>query len=44
MCNGKAAAKSDVAPCYDEEDTWEGVSLKDFMSCKSNMAINRQTR
>lgn len=44
MCNGKAASKSEVAPCYDEEATWEGVSLLDFMGCKNNLAINRQTR
>lgn len=44
MCNGRPASKSEIIPCYDAEETWEGVSLKDFMECKSNLAINRQTR
>jgi len=44
MCNGKPATKSEIIPCYDAEETWEGVSLKEFMACKSNLAINRQTR
>ena len=44
MCNGKPASKFDIPPCYDTEKTWEGVSLKEFMQCKSNLAVNRQTR
>jgi len=42
---------ADVVPkCYPEEDEegefgdWTGVSIKDFMACKSNLAVNRQTR
>lgn len=44
MCNGKPASKSEIVPCYDADQTWEGVSLKQFMNCKSNLADNRQTR
>ena len=44
MCNGKPASKSEIVPCYDVEKTWEGVSLKKFMQCTTNLAINRQTR
>lgn len=47
MCNGKPASKVEIPPCYDTEQgtkTWEGVSLQEFMQCKSNLARNRQTR
>lgn len=29
--------------CY-EAETWENVTLDEFMACKSNLATNRQTR
>ena len=40
--NAKMKCK-DAKKCYDGGD-WIGVSLQDFMKCKWNPAINRQTR
>ena len=40
-----------VPKCYEETQdesgewgNWQGVSLKEFMACESNLAVNRQTR
>ena len=48
---GNQSWAEEVPKCYketqDEEGewgNWEGVSLEEFMACKSNLAINRQTR
>ena len=43
MCNGRQASLEEVPFCY-EGKTWEGVELDDFLSCKYNLASNRQTR
>ncbi|MCL4131274.1 UNVERIFIED_CONTAM: hypothetical protein GTU68_023968, partial [Idotea baltica] len=42
-CNGRPATEEEVPPCY-EGETWADVTLEDFVSCKSNLANNRQTR
>lgn len=42
-CGGHEATEEEVPPCY-QGDTWEDVSLEDFLLCPSNLAINRQTR
>ncbi|XP_075247690.1 heparan-sulfate 6-O-sulfotransferase 3-B-like isoform X2 [Convolutriloba macropyga] len=42
MCNGQQHHHAQQ-PCY-KGDSWKGVELNDFLSCKSNLAINRQTR
>jgi len=46
-CNGQNWA--DILPkCYEdtasEPGDWEGVELEEFMACKHNLAVNRQTR
>lgn len=43
LCQGRHATKEEVPFCY-ETDTWENVTLDEFMACESNLAINRQTR
>ncbi|KAK4301854.1 hypothetical protein Pmani_026029 [Petrolisthes manimaculis] len=43
FCNGRSATKKEMPPCYATE-TWENVTLEEFMTCESNLAINRQTR
>lgn len=40
MCNGKPA---NLPFCYEGED-WSGVTIDEFMSCRYNLATNRQTR
>lgn len=42
-CNGRTATKEELPPCY-EGDTWEDVTVEDFLDCKSNLAFNRQAR
>uniref|UniRef100_T1IVF7 Heparan-sulfate 6-O-sulfotransferase n=1 Tax=Strigamia maritima TaxID=126957 RepID=T1IVF7_STRMM len=42
-CGGKEATTDELPPCFQDE-TWDDVQLDEFMSCKSNLAINRQTR
>lgn len=37
------ATPDELPPCY-STDTWEGVTLDEFMGCNSNMALNRQSR
>ncbi|XP_045201453.2 heparan-sulfate 6-O-sulfotransferase 1-A-like [Mercenaria mercenaria] len=41
-CGGKRVNLFEVRPCF--QDTWEGVTLREFMQCKDNLATNRQTR
>ncbi|KAL4220052.1 sulfotransferase [Mactra antiquata] len=41
-CDGKRVSLFDVRPCF--QDTWEDVSLNEFMECRDNLATNRQTR
>ena len=42
-CGGKIPSDQQLPECYDGPD-WMGVRLNEFISCKSNLAINRQTR
>ncbi|KAJ6635297.1 Heparan-sulfate 6-O-sulfotransferase 3-B, partial [Pseudolycoriella hygida] len=42
-CLGRQATPEELPPCYSGEN-WFGVGLDEFSSCKSNLAINRQTR
>lgn len=42
-CNGREATLDEVPFCFNRED-WGDVSLEEFMACKHNLAINRQTR
>lgn len=41
-CNGRSATSEELPSCFTTE-TWEGVTLSEFMSCDSNLAANRQT-
>lgn len=43
-CSGRVPSESELPSCYPGQADWRGVSLNDFMSCDSNLAINRQTR
>ncbi|XP_076453559.1 heparan-sulfate 6-O-sulfotransferase 2-like [Babylonia areolata] len=42
-CNGRQATLEEVPFCFTSEN-WMGVTLKDFMACQHNLALNRQTR
>ena len=42
MCGGRAWAEL-MPRCYTDED-WSDVELEEFMSCRHNLAVNRQTR
>ncbi|XP_052216167.1 heparan-sulfate 6-O-sulfotransferase 1-A-like isoform X3 [Dreissena polymorpha] len=42
QCGGKRVELFDIRPCF--YDTWHGVSLDEFMECRDNLAVNRQTR
>lgn len=42
-CGGRAATTDELPACY-QHDTWEGVALDDFLTCKHNLANNRMTR
>ncbi|GAB6033066.1 Heparan sulfate 6-o-sulfotransferase [Chamberlinius hualienensis] len=42
-CGGREAAAEELPSCY-SGDNWEDVSMEEFLSCPSNLAINRQTR
>ena len=42
-CNGRQATLTEVPFCF-ETETWEGVTLNEFLSCPHNLANNRQTR
>lgn len=43
FCNNRPATDAELPACYTTE-TWENVQLDEFMSCESNLAVNRQTR
>lgn len=43
ICNGRRPSLTELPPCYGDFD-WSGVSLPAFLRCRSNLAINRQTR
>ena len=45
-CNGQAATRAEIPPCYDDlnYDDWSDATLDQFMTCSSNLAMNRQTR
>ncbi len=43
MCNGRPPSHQELPDCYSGPD-WKGVGIEEFMSCESNLAINRQTR
>lgn len=42
-CNGRLPTIKELPPCYNGS-SWSYVTLKDFVSCKYNLANNRQTR
>ncbi|XP_061185211.1 heparan-sulfate 6-O-sulfotransferase 3-B-like [Saccostrea echinata] len=42
-CNGRQATLEEVPFCY-ESETWEDVTLNEFIKCPFNLANNRQTR
>ncbi|XP_037040685.1 heparan-sulfate 6-O-sulfotransferase 2 [Bradysia coprophila] len=42
-CLGRQATPEELPQCYSGEN-WFGVDLDEFAACKSNLAINRQTR
>lgn len=42
-CGGRPATVHELPPCYTSND-WSDVTLQEFISCGSNLAINRQTR
>lgn len=43
VCKSRPATDEEIPPCF-ETETWEGVTLDQFMECESNLAANRQTR
>ncbi|XP_055937623.1 heparan-sulfate 6-O-sulfotransferase 3-B-like [Argiope bruennichi] len=43
LCGGRSPTKKELPPCFEGKD-WSDVTLEQFMNCKSNLAINRQTR
>lgn len=43
VCGGRTPTKEELPPCFEGND-WSDVTLEQFISCKSNLAINRQTR
>ncbi|XP_064121463.1 heparan-sulfate 6-O-sulfotransferase 2-like [Macrobrachium nipponense] len=43
LCEGRPPTREEVPLCY-KGDTWENVTLEEFMACSSNLANNRQTR
>lgn len=43
LCQGRPPTLKELPLCFSGED-WRDVSLKEFMDCSSNLAINRQTR
>ena len=42
-CNGSTPTEKELPPCY-QGDIWYVKNIDEFMNCKSNLAINRQTR
>ncbi|XP_015908894.1 heparan-sulfate 6-O-sulfotransferase 3-B [Parasteatoda tepidariorum] len=43
LCSGRTPTKEELPPCFEGKD-WSDVTLENFMNCKSNLAVNRQTR
>ncbi|WAR28508.1 H6ST2-like protein [Mya arenaria] len=43
VCNGHSAVGNEVPLCFNGTD-WSDVTLDEFLSCKHNLAKNRQTR
>lgn len=43
LCGGRTPTKEELPPCFEGKD-WSDVTLQQFMNCKSNLAMNRQTR
>lgn len=42
-CKGRKPTNDELPPCYTGE-TWEDVTMDEFIGCKSNLAFNRQVR
>ena len=42
-CKGRSPSISDAPFCF-RGDSWENVTLGEFMNCPTNLARNRQTR
>jgi hypothetical protein len=42
-CNGRTPTRKELPPCY-KGDSWEDVTVNEFIECKSNLALNRQAR
>lgn len=43
LCGGRVPTKEELPPCFEGKD-WSDVTLEKFINCKSNLAMNRQTR
>lgn len=43
-CSGRVPTDQELPSCYPGQADWRGVALDEFLSCPSNLAINRQTR
>ncbi|GIY73002.1 heparan-sulfate 6-O-sulfotransferase 3-B [Caerostris darwini] len=43
LCGGRSPTRQELPPCFEGKD-WSDVTLEQFLSCKSNLAMNRQTR
>ncbi|XP_054714898.1 heparan-sulfate 6-O-sulfotransferase 2-like [Uloborus diversus] len=43
LCGGRTPTNEELPPCFDGKD-WSDVTLQQFINCKSNLAMNRQTR
>ncbi|XP_022088201.1 heparan-sulfate 6-O-sulfotransferase 3-like [Acanthaster planci] len=43
MCDGRVPSSEELPSCYLGID-WTGVTLKEFLGCRYNLANNRQTR
>lgn len=42
-CNGRSPTAEELPACYTSTD-WMDVTFDEFISCKSNLAVNRMTR
>ncbi|XP_052090227.1 heparan-sulfate 6-O-sulfotransferase 3-B-like [Mytilus californianus] len=43
FCDGRKASSKEVPSCYNGQK-WKNITFENFVGCKSNLAINRQTR
>lgn len=46
-CNNRVVSKKQLPDCYpgfSEKRKWPNLTIENFLSCKSNLGINRQTR